>query len=79
MIDIFTIKPGDRVEYGPYLCSKGLENERSYGIYRDFAYWSPDERPIELWLDLTRESESGKGMSIRIRASQVTNVYPMKV
>lgn len=71
MIDIFDIREGDRVEYGPYICSESLEDERSTGIYQDFMFWSPDERPIELWVNLL----NAKGQEICVRASQVTNVF----
>lgn len=70
MIDIFNIKPGDIVEYGPYLCSESLKETRSTGIYQDFMFWSPDERPVEMWLNLINP----EGQKIFIRASQVTNV-----
>ncbi len=72
MIDIFTIKPGDWVEYRPYRRSEDLENIRHLGTYQDFMIWSPDrQQPVEMWLELIREN----GLPTMIRASQVTNVY----
>lgn len=73
--DILTIQQGDFVEYQPYRCSPNLEATRSTGIYHSFTFWSPDERPVELWLEITGLSEPGKGLTKRIRSSQVTNVY----
>lgn len=71
MIDIFSIQQGDIVEYGPYLCSESLKGNRYTGTYQDFMFWSPDERPIEMWVNLLNQ----KGLKIIVRASQVTNVF----
>ena len=71
MIDIFTIQQGDIVEYGPYQCSESLKDERYTGVYQDFMFWSPDERPVELWVNLINQ----KGQKIFTRVSQVTNVF----
>lgn len=81
MIDILTINKGDLVEYGPYQCSESLKNERSLGLYQDFMYWSPDERPVELWVNLIAVNASSRdprpsGAKIFVRASQVTRVFP---
>ncbi len=76
MIDFLAIQVGDTVEYGPYLCSKELEDERFTGTYQGFDFWAPDDRPAELWVELIKHQEPGKGMKIRVRASQVTHVWP---
>jgi hypothetical protein len=80
MIDIFSIRKGDLVEYGPYLCSESLKDNRSIGLYEDFMYWSPDERPVELWVNLigvnAGEQPYQTGTKIFVRASQVTKVIP---
>lgn len=75
MIDLLTIQVGDIVEYGPYICSKGLEDERFTGTYRGFDFWAPDDRPAEVWIDLIAHRDDVKGMKIRVRASQITNVW----
>jgi hypothetical protein len=75
MIDILSVKAGDRIEYQSYRCSESLRDERFTGIYQDYMFWSPDERPIELWLNLIGQEPRNMGMKIFIRASQVTNVY----
>lgn len=75
MIDLLTVQIGDTVEYGPYQCSKNLEHERFTGTYQGFDFWSPDERPAEIWLDLLSLHEPSKGLAIRVRASQVTQVW----
>jgi hypothetical protein len=48
-IDIFSARPGDIVIYGGYSSSEILRDARFVGIYRGFEYWTPDERPLELW------------------------------
>jgi len=81
MIDILTVKKGDLVEYGPYICSESLKDNRYLGIYQDFMFWSPDERPVELWVNLIAVDSGShdhrpSGAEIFTRASQVTNVFP---
>ena len=76
MIDILSIRQGDIIEYGPYICSESLENERYTGTYQDFSFRSPDERPIEMWIVL--KERPGEAYRRLIRASQVTNVYPQE-
>ena len=75
MIDIFTIRKGDKVEYQCYICSESLRDKRYYGIYQDYTFWSPDGRQVEMWLELIGLDPSAVGLRIGIRASQVTNVY----
>jgi len=48
-IDIFSARPGDIVIYGGYSSSETLRAACFVGIYRGFEYWTPDERPLELW------------------------------
>jgi hypothetical protein len=71
VIDMFSIQPGDMVLYKSYRCSESLSHERFTGIYQDFMLWSPDERPVELWVILTKQS----GQRVFVRASQVVNVF----
>ncbi|HEX3639900.1 MAG TPA: hypothetical protein VHV10_01275 [Ktedonobacteraceae bacterium] len=75
MIDILTIEQGDIIEYRCLVCSESLKNERYTGIYQDFMFWSPDERPIEMWLNLIGQGNHKAGLRISIRASQVTKVF----
>jgi hypothetical protein len=78
MIDIFTANVGDQVEYQNYLCSESLQDEKYHGIYQGFTFWSPDGRPLEMWIDLIGQEQHNAGLSIRIRASQVTDVHSKK-
>lgn len=71
MIDILSINKGDIVEYENYCCSDSLKNERSFGIYQDFMFWSPDDRPVELWVNFIGKD----GMKMFVRASQIINVF----
>jgi hypothetical protein len=76
MIDLLAVQIGDTVEYKNYQCSASLEQERFTGTYQGFDFWAPDERPAELWIELIAHREDVKGMKIRVRASQITNVWP---
>jgi hypothetical protein len=75
MIDILTIQKGDIIEYGPYRSSASLEHTRSYGIYQDFMWWSPDERPLELWVNFLKLWEPSKLVRF-CRASQIIRTWP---
>jgi hypothetical protein len=49
-IVIFSARPGDIVIYGGHSSSEALCDACFAGIYQDFEYWTPDERPLELWV-----------------------------
>jgi hypothetical protein len=74
-IDILSARSGDIVIYENYLCSASLRDDHFVGIYQDFTYWSPDERPVELWVNLIGRNEIDLGLKIFIRASQVVHIY----
>jgi hypothetical protein len=46
-IDILSARPGDI--YGGYSSSEAIRDACLVGIYQGFEYWTPDERPLELW------------------------------
>ena len=74
-IDIFSARPGDIVIYENYLCSESLRDEHFVGIYQSFEYWTPDERPLELWVHMIGRNKRNLGMEIFVRASQVVHIY----
>jgi hypothetical protein len=76
MIDLLAVQIGDTVEYKNYQCSASLEQERFTGTYQGFDFWAPDERPAELWIELIKHQEPMHGKLIRVRATQVTNIWP---
>jgi hypothetical protein len=71
MIDIFNAQKGDLISYQRYLCSESLKDEPRTGIYQGYTYWSPDGRPIELWVEVL----SQEGIRKLVRASQIVQVY----
>lgn len=74
-IDILSASPGDIVIYGPYLSSESLRDEHFVGIYQNFEYWTPDGRPLELWVHMISRNKRNLGMKIFVRASQVVHIY----
>ncbi len=74
-IDIFSARPGDIVIYGGYSSSEALRDACFVGIYQGFEYWTPDERPLELWVQMIGRNKDDLGMEILVSASQVIHIY----
>jgi hypothetical protein len=74
-IDIFSARPGDIVIYGGYINSESLRDECFVGIYQSFEYWTPDERPLKLWVQMIGRNKDDLDTKIFIRANQVIHIY----
>jgi hypothetical protein len=77
VIDILNAQKGDIIVYGRYASGSAtnpmgsLTDNRYFGIYQDFTFWSPDGGPIKLWINVIGQDGAGKA----IYPSQVVNAF----